>query len=77
MVLLSNGELILEDETPRFFQNMPLLLEKSVYPPGALLFFYELMVAGYSNHQLPLTLDEAEKKLKDLIKNRTLQGEQQ
>jgi energy-coupling factor transporter ATP-binding protein EcfA2 len=76
MILLSNGELVLEDETHRFFQNMPLLLEKSVYPPGALLFFYKLMTAGYSNHQLPLTLDEAEKKLKDLIKNRTLQGEQ-
>lgn len=76
MILLSNGELVLEDETHRFFQNMPLLLEKSVYPPAALLFFYKLMTAGYSNHQLPLTLDEAEKKLKDLIKNRTLQGEQ-
>lgn len=74
MVLLSNGELILEDETQQFFQNMPLLLEKGVYPPGAMLFFYKLMVAGYSNHLLPLTLDDAEKKLKDLMRNKALQG---
>ena len=30
MVLLTNGELILEDETQQFFQTMPLLLEKGV-----------------------------------------------
>lgn len=76
MVLLSNGELILEGETQQFFQNMPLLLEKGVYPPGAMLFFYKLMVAGHSNHLLPLTLDDAEKKLKDLMRNKSLQGAQ-
>lgn len=69
MIFLSNGDLILEEETQKFFESMPILLEKGVFPPGALLFFHKLMVAGYFNNTLPLTLDEAEKKLKQLIKN--------
>jgi len=67
MILLSNGELILEDETQQFFQNIPLLLEKSVYPPGVLLFFYRLFEAGYANSVLPLTLEAAENNLIKII----------
>ncbi|MGB9521657.1 MAG: ABC transporter ATP-binding protein, partial [Anaerolineales bacterium] len=75
MVLLSNGELIIENETQQFFQNMPLLLENSVYPPGALMFFYQLIKEGYAQNTLPLTVNDAEKMLQDLIKNKKSHGD--
>lgn len=76
MVLLTNGELILEDETQQFFQNMPLLLEKGFYPPGIIDFFFQLKQIGQSNQSLPFTLEEAEKQLQELLKTKKADGEQ-
>lgn len=67
MILLSNNQLILEDETQQFFQNMELLTKEGIYPPGALQFFYELKKAGYTSNTLPVTLPEASKQLKQLF----------
>lgn len=75
MVLLSNGELIIEDETQSFFKNIPLLLENSVYPPGVILFFYRLIESGYAQNMLPLTVNDAEKKLVEIIKNKPTNGD--
>lgn len=67
MVLLSGGELLLEDETTAFFQKIDLLLMQGVYPPGALLFFHRLMQAGYYSGLLPLTLEQAASKLAEAL----------
>lgn len=67
MILLSNNRLILEDETHAFFQNMELLTQEGIYPPGSLSFFYELKRAGYISDALPITVPEASKQLKQLF----------
>jgi energy-coupling factor transport system ATP-binding protein len=70
MVLLYNGELLLEDETQPFFQQMDMLLERDVFPPGAMHFFHNLVQRGYYNGQLPLTLEAAADYLEHLFKKR-------
>ncbi|MEN4041228.1 MAG: ABC transporter ATP-binding protein [Anaerolineaceae bacterium] len=67
MVLLSGGELILEDETTAFFQHMDLLLEKGIYPPGGLTFYHRLAQAGYYGDLLPVTLEEAVARLPEVL----------
>jgi energy-coupling factor transporter ATP-binding protein EcfA2 len=67
MVLLSDNHLVLEDETRAFFQNMDLLTQEGIYPPGALRFFHELKKAGYTNELLPVTLPDASHQLKQLL----------
>jgi energy-coupling factor transport system ATP-binding protein len=74
MVLLSNGELQLEDETRQFFQQMDFLLEKGIYPPGAMRFFHELSKTGLYQGPLPLTVDEASKKLEEIFAKRKEAG---
>jgi energy-coupling factor transport system ATP-binding protein len=67
MVLLSDGELLLEDETSAFFQNMDLLREKGIYPPGGLSFYHRLAQAGYYGDKLPITLEEAVDRLPEVL----------
>ena len=67
MVFLSNGKLLLEDETRAFFQKIDLLLEKGVYPPGVMRFFSQLARAGYTSGYLPLTVEEAAEKLARIL----------
>jgi energy-coupling factor transport system ATP-binding protein len=67
MVLLYDGEILLDDETQPFFERMDLLLEHDVYPPGAMRYFYELLQRGYYRGPLPLTLDEARAALRQLL----------
>jgi ABC-type multidrug transport system ATPase subunit len=67
MVLLSNGQLLLHDETRAFFQNMDLLLEHGIYPPGIMQFFHRLNTAGFSQGELPLTVDEAAARMEQLL----------
>jgi len=66
MVLLSEGELILHDETQPFFQQSRLLLEKGVFPPGAMLFFHELREKGLYQGRYPLTVAEGVQLLRGL-----------
>jgi energy-coupling factor transporter ATP-binding protein EcfA2 len=67
MVLLSNSRLLVEDETHKFFQNMELLTEEGIYPPGALQFFFELKKAGETDTTLPVIPVEASKQLRKLF----------
>jgi energy-coupling factor transport system ATP-binding protein len=67
MVLLHSGQLLLEDETRAFFQQMDLLLEKDIVPPGAMHFFHRLTQAGYETGYLPLNVNEAAERLKQLF----------
>jgi energy-coupling factor transport system ATP-binding protein len=71
MVLLFDGQVFLHEETTKFFQQMDLLLEKGVYPPGAMMFFDQVSRRGYSVGQIPLSLDDARKKLGSLFENIT------
>jgi energy-coupling factor transporter ATP-binding protein EcfA2 len=67
MILLSGGELLLEGETRAFFQNMDLLVEQGIYPPGALRFFYEIKKSERYSGSLPITLVEASAQLEQLL----------
>jgi energy-coupling factor transporter ATP-binding protein EcfA2 len=68
MILMSEGELVLDDATPTFFQNMDLLLENGVVPPGSILFFHELAKLGKFEGQYPLNVDAGAQRLKDYFK---------
>jgi energy-coupling factor transporter ATP-binding protein EcfA2 len=70
MLLLSQGELLLDAETRAFFQQMDLLLEKGISPPGAMRFFHEMAKAGRYAGELPLSVDEALAKLEALMASR-------
>jgi energy-coupling factor transporter ATP-binding protein EcfA2 len=70
MLLLSQGELLLDAETRSFFQNMDLLLEKGISPPGAMRFFHEMAKAGRYAGELPLSVAEGLAKLEALVVSR-------
>jgi energy-coupling factor transporter ATP-binding protein EcfA2 len=58
MMLMVDGALLLQDKTQSFFQQSKMLLEKGVYPPGAMHFFHELQMKNYYQGKLPLTVTE-------------------
>ncbi len=68
MVLLYAGQLLLEDRTQAFFEQMALLLEKDILPPGPMHFFYRLIQAGIYRGQLPLSVETAQARLAELLK---------
>ncbi len=68
MILMAHGKTILKDETHAFFQKMDFLLENGVYPPQALLFFHRLKQAGRYHDEIPITLDEAVLRLREVCK---------
>ena len=74
MILLSQGEITLDGQTRAFFQNIDLLLEKGISPPGAMRFFHELKQAGVYQGDFPLTAEEGQKKLERLFSNSTTEG---
>lgn len=67
MILLSEGKVALQAPTRAFFQEIALLLEKGIYPPEAMQFFYRLVQNGWYNGDLPITLDEAATKLEAML----------
>jgi len=67
MVLLSDGEVMLFDETQAFFQQTSLLVEKGIHPPGAARFFHELQQKGYYAGDIPLTVEKAARKLGQML----------
>jgi len=67
MILLLNGELLLEDKTEAFFQKMDLLTNSGINPPGGMGFFHRLSQAGYYIGALPLTLPDAAEKLNEVF----------
>jgi len=76
MILLSEGQVALQGPTRTFFQQIALLLEKGIYPPEAMQFFYRLVQRQWYNGDLPLTLDEAAERLEHVLMPRhsTYQG---
>lgn len=66
MVLLSDGELVLHEETQSFFQQSKALLERGVFPPGAMHFFHELREKGLYQGRYPLTVAEGYELLTEL-----------
>lgn len=67
MILLSEGKVTLQAPTRDFFQEIAFLLEKGIYPPEAMQFFYRLVQRGWYNGDLPITLDEAAAKLEAML----------
>jgi energy-coupling factor transporter ATP-binding protein EcfA2 len=67
MVLLHNGQLILDDKTEPFFENTDLLLERGVFPPEVTQFFHWLAVDGKYAGELPLNLEDAAERLQRLV----------
>ncbi len=67
MVLLHNSHLLLEGETRQFFEQMDLLLEKGLFPPGIMQFFHYLKQQGRYDGYLPVTVAEAAEKLTSLL----------
>ncbi|MGD8814312.1 MAG: ATP-binding cassette domain-containing protein [Anaerolineales bacterium] len=59
MILLQNSKLILNESTDKFFQQMPLLLERDVFPPDVLRLFYMLSEQGLVEARLPFDVEEA------------------
>ncbi len=70
MILLSDGEVALDDDTRSFFQHLDLLIEKGISPPGAMRFFYELSRKGIYQGQFPLSVAEASDILELLVQNK-------
>lgn len=66
MILMADGELVLYDETQSFFQQSKLLLEKGVFPPGAMLFFHELHMKNIYMGKYPLTVAEGTDLLREI-----------
>jgi len=67
MILMADSEIILQDRTKDFFKESGLLLEKGVYPPGALHFFHELSNQGLYRGEYPLTVEQGKDLLRQLI----------
>lgn len=70
MILLVDGELILDDETSNFFQETALLTEKGIVPPGAVLFYHQLAQNGDYTGKLPITIDRSAEILQQLIEDK-------
>ncbi len=70
MVLMYEGEVALVDDTEPFFERMDFLLQRDVFPPGVIRFFYELLRRGNYRGKLPLTLDEGAARLRTLMAQR-------
>jgi energy-coupling factor transport system ATP-binding protein len=70
MILLSEGQVALDDETRTFFQHLDLLIERGISPPGAMRFFYELSRLGLYQGVFPLTVEEGSQKLAALLASR-------
>ena len=69
MVLMSDSELLLEDETHAFFEKTQFLIEKGVFPPGIIRFFHQLRQRNSFDGNYPLTLNEATTSLEKLIRS--------
>ena len=68
MVLMADGELALEDGTQEFFQKTDFLLEKGAFPPGIIRFFHEIKQRNLYEGNYPLTIDNANALLNELVR---------
>ena len=68
MVLIAESEIIMQENTKVFFKESGLLLEKGVYPPGALHFFHELSSQGLYQGEYPLTVEQGKELLQQIMK---------
>ena len=68
MVLIAESEIIMQENTKVFFKESGLLVEKGVYPPGALHFFHELSSQGLYQGEYPLTVEQGKELLQQIMK---------
>ena len=66
MILMADGALVLQEETQTFFQQSKLLLEKGVFPPGAMHFFHELRMRNHYQGRYPLTVADGKELLRKI-----------
>jgi energy-coupling factor transport system ATP-binding protein len=69
MILMFDGQILLDGPPRTFFKEMGLLLEKGIESPGVIGFFHELIEGGYAQGELPLTVDEAAERLDQIFAN--------
>ncbi|RLG48790.1 MAG: ABC transporter ATP-binding protein [Thermoproteota archaeon] len=70
VILLYRGE-VLRDAPPReFFEDVDFLLEHDVFPPDVMVVVNELRKRGLYNGPIPLTLEEAERALREALGRR-------
>jgi energy-coupling factor transporter ATP-binding protein EcfA2 len=67
LILLNGGKILLEGETTEFFKDPKFLFENGVRPIEVASLFDNLIKAGLSLHNLPLTEEQALKLLKEVI----------
>ena len=67
IMLLHEGKVVLFEETHKFFQQMPMILEKGINPPGILQFFHKLTVDQSYAKSLPLTIQESVEILSQML----------
>jgi energy-coupling factor transport system ATP-binding protein len=67
MVLLHDGRLLLHDETAHFFREVDLLDEAGVVAPGAIAFFQALLRRGLYHGEIPLSLEEAVRRMEEVV----------
>jgi len=69
LILLHDGQVILDGPPREFFKEMALLVEKGIEAPGVISFFHQLIEEGYAQGELPLTVDEAAERLDEVFAN--------
>jgi energy-coupling factor transporter ATP-binding protein EcfA2 len=67
MILLSAGRVALDAETRAFFQQVEVLQEHGIHPPGAMQFFHQLAQRGLYAGPPPLTVEEAAAALEGVL----------
>lgn len=72
MILLSEGQIVLDDSTQPFFNDIAFLLERGVFPPGTMQFFHELQQRGETISAMPLNLPSAVHTLNQLLQGSPL-----
>jgi len=69
ILLLDQGQVVLFEETQTFFEQMPMLLERGINPPGVLEFFHKLRENNGFADKLPLTVKEATEMMNHLLQH--------
>lgn len=71
MLFMDEGEIVLYDETQKFFEHSDLLLKSQLYPPGVVHFFHSLKKRGAYTGDLPLTVDRGSTSLHQIFEKRS------
>jgi len=70
VILLYNGEVILDSSPVEAFNNIDFLLEHDVFPPEAMIYIDRLRKMGVYNGEIPLTFDESVEVVRKTLRRR-------